>query len=118
MRNELKSFLTLSPGEKWDYPQVDLGEGQRALDIQSKIRSKLDQLGVPDHIFAHCLIDGHSRVFQSPLDGVKEVSSFENADSLRHLGAQTMNNLRESVKNDRAWLTWFDAILKNHEQPA
>lgn len=73
MGSELKTFLTISPGDNWHYPQVDLGRGQRALDIQPKIRSKLDQLAVPDHIFAHCIINGHSRVFQSPLDGVKAV---------------------------------------------
>ena len=113
MGSQLKTFLTLSPKDNWEYPQVDLGEGQRALDIQSKIRSKLDQLKVPGHIFAHCIINGHSRVFQSPLNGVKAVDEFDNADALRLLGAQTMDNLRESLKSNPGWLKWFNAIFEN-----
>lgn len=113
MRNGLKSFLTLSPGDKWHYPQVDLGSGQRALDIQSKIRSKLDQLQVPDHIFAHCIIDGHSRIFQSPLDGVKVVSSFDNAEELSLRAAQTIEEVRAGLQKDLDWLKWFDAIFRN-----
>ena len=83
MGSKLKTFLTLSPKDNWEYPQVDLGEGQGALDIQSKIRSKLDQLEVPGHICAHCIINGHSRAFQSPLNGVQAVDDFDNADALR-----------------------------------